>query len=170
MADESANSMDGARFYYEPWVDRKNRLRTKTVCIQKITINHESQETEIHYAYGSTVLSVNEEYREGASKKIAKQRAEKALERFGGLYRFDFKFYNAHDGYEGCIGYRPWMNILTPGEFSELEKKLLPFNEKPKEAKIYTPKELLAEVQKEHSKQESEEMPPRTYSDLDHCL
>jgi hypothetical protein len=131
MADKSANLMDGVKFYYDSYIDRKDRKRVKIICAGKITIDPESQETEIYYAYGSTVLSVNEHYREGASGKIAKQRAEKALERFGEM-EYDFKFYNAHDGYEGCVGYRPWMNILTPEEFSELEKKLSPFKEKPK--------------------------------------
>ena len=135
MADENTNSIEGAKFYYEPWVDRKNRLRTKTVCIQKITIDYGAGKTEIYYAYGAAGHCLLEECKVNTGQRIAKRRAEKALEIFGKT-KYDFKFYNAHNGYDGCVGYRLWMNILTPEEAGELEKKLLPFNEVPKDEKV----------------------------------
>ncbi len=132
MADESINPMEELKFYQDSYIDQKGRMRDKTICIEKVVVECEDGGTEIYYAYGSTVRSVRDKFCELIGSNIAKQRAEKALERFGEM-KYDFRFYNAHNGYEGCCGYKPWMNMLTPEEFGELEKRLLP--EKPAEEK-----------------------------------
>lgn len=125
------------KFYYDPYVDKQNRLRTKVVCIRRINVRDGSgQIVKINYAYGSTTLSLVEEYRQKNGEKIALQRADKIYEYFTSV-NYDFNELRIKQGKIGKIleKHKAHMKLLGPPEFEDLEKRLLPFQEKPAEEK-----------------------------------
>jgi len=134
MADENKPSMEGAKFYYEPWVDRRNRLRVKTVCAQRIKINHEGQETEIFYAYGSTGHCLLDECKVSTGQKIAKQRVDKVLKYFADA-NYKIAVLYEQSG-EKLKKHKLHMNLLPAEIFHGLEEHLLPFNEVPIDEKV----------------------------------
>lgn len=123
MVDETSEIRSAPRFYYEPYVDLKQRLRTKISCAIELPVSDESGE-ETFVAYGAAVCSFQDEYSIDAGKSIAQKRAEKVLGAFKDM---------GHD-----ISYTNWLlahsdaslhqEMFTAEDFTSLEKELLPFD------------------------------------------
>lgn len=127
-----------AKFYYDPYVDYQNDLRIKTVCAKEISIATEGN----YYAYGSTVYSLGDRYRQSVGKNISETRADTVLvllAKVGNdaeLYDKESKSLESktHKGKKGKTFFelhRHHMKLLSAGEFSDLEKRLLPFQDLP---------------------------------------
>jgi glutamate synthase domain-containing protein 3 len=123
------------KFYYDPYIDIKNRVRTKIVCVKKIIVRDESgMIIKTNYAYGSAAHCLIDKYRQKTGEKIAKERADKILEYFTSA---DHDFEKLREKYYDLLNkHELHMKLLGPPEFEDLEKKLLPFREKPKDEKV----------------------------------
>lgn len=121
MVDENPKTRSAPRFYYEHYVDLKQRLRTKIGCAIELPVSDESGE-ETFVAYGAAVCSSQDKYRLETGKRIAQERAENVLGTFKDM------------GYD--IGYTNWLlahsdasmhqEIFTAEDFTSLEKSLVP--------------------------------------------
>ncbi len=106
-------------FFYEPYVDMQNRLRTKIACV----ISFDTGEGK-YYAYGSAVQSFDDNFNQWAGENIAYQRADKVLQMFEKVGNV-----RAVNAYIEETTIPTHMRLLIDGNFKDLEGRLLPFRD-----------------------------------------
>jgi hypothetical protein len=107
-------------FFYEPYVDMQNRLRTKITCLIGVGSGE-----GWYFAYGSAVHSFDDNYDQWAGENIALQRANKVLQEF----KHSNNSFLAVESYLAKITIPQHMKLLTNPQLTDLEGKLLPFRD-----------------------------------------